>query len=77
VEVTDELLAQAAAFPQYAIAEEDVRASVAAANAFVDDNRENHLDALPPMRLLTPEFFSTAFEEAHRTCAEGLLSLEN
>ena len=77
VEATDGLLAQAAAFPQYAIAEEDARAAVDAACAFVDDNRENHLDELPPMRLLTPEFFSAAFEEAHRTCAEGLLSLEN
>ncbi len=75
VEVTPELIAQAAAFPQYAVAEEDVVAAVAAANGYVDDNIANHLDALPPLRLLTPEFFSAAFDEAHRTCAEGLLAL--
>ena len=49
VEATPELIAQAAAFPQYGIAEEDVRAAVAAANAFVDENRANHLDELPPL----------------------------
>ena len=75
VEATSQLIAQAAAFPQYAVAEEDVLAAVAAANRFVDDNIANHLDALPPLRLLTPEFFSDAFDEADRTCAEGLLAL--
>lgn len=74
VEATPELLAQAAAFPQYAIVEEDAHAAIAAAQAFVDDNCVNHLDELPPMRLLTSAFFSAAFEEAHRTCAKGLLA---
>ena len=75
VEATEELIAQAAAFPQYAIAEEDVLSAVAAANGYVDSNIANQLVELPPMVLLTPEFFSAAFEEAHRTCAEGLLAL--
>ncbi len=76
--VLDEaLVAEAASFPQYALAEEDVRAAVGAANAFIDDNREHFLTELPPLKLLTPEFFSGAFAEADRICAEGLLELAN
>ncbi|MBQ3337988.1 MAG: hypothetical protein IJG82_00075 [Atopobiaceae bacterium] len=73
VEATPELIAQAAAFPQYGIAEEDVHAAVAAANAFVDENRAGHLDELPPLDLLTPDFFTAAFADADRICREGLL----
>ncbi|MCR4870225.1 MAG: hypothetical protein K5859_02875, partial [Atopobiaceae bacterium] len=54
-------------------AEEDVHAAVAAANAFVDENRAGHLDELPPLDLLTPDFFTAAFADADRICREGLL----
>lgn len=75
VEATPELIAQAAAFPQYAICEDDVRAAVDAANGFVDDNQHHFLEVLPPLALLTPEFFAEAFAAADRACSEGLLAL--
>ena len=73
--VADEaLIAQCAAFPQYGIPEADVRETVRAACEFVDDNQAHFLPELPELVLLTPEFFSSAFEEAHRICVEGLRS---
>ena len=51
-----------------------MRAAIEAANRFVDENRENHLDELPELALLTPEYFSAAFADADRVCAEGLLA---
>ena len=70
----DALIAQCAAFPQYDIPESDVRKTVVAACAFVDDNQEHFLPELPELALLTPEFFASAFAEAHAICVEGLLS---
>ena len=74
VAVDDALLAQCAAFPQYDIPEADVRETVRAACAFVDDNQEHFLPELPKLALLTPEFFADAFAEAHAICVEGLRS---
>jgi hypothetical protein len=58
----DALLAQAAAFPQYAIAEPDARATVAVANDVVRDNRREHVTGTPDYCMLSAEFFSSTFE---------------
>ena len=60
--VDDALLAQAEGFPQYAIAEPDVRATVAVANDVVTDNRRGHLAGTPDYCMLSEEFFRSTFE---------------
>lgn len=72
--VTPELLAQAAAFPQYAIAEADVYASV---EVLADIVRNNQLHPAPPhpdYQMLSEEFFSTTFERANAAIARRLRS---
>lgn len=66
-EPTPELIAQAAAFPQYAIAEGDARAAVEVANNIVDNNMANHIADTPNYSLFTAEFFSEIYERVNTT----------
>ena len=71
-EATDALLAQAAAFPQYAVCEQDVRASVASATAIVRDNQDNHIEGVPEYTLFTEDFFHEVFEHVTERLAARL-----
>lgn len=71
-EVTQALLAQAAAFPQYQVFEPDVRAAVRAADEVVGENRREHLDGTPHYRMLDARFFSDTFEDAHERMVSNL-----
>lgn len=70
--VTDFVVGQCAVFPQYGIAERDVRASVEVARGIVEDNRREFISGEPSYALLTAEFFEAAREEAHAAVLEGL-----
>lgn len=59
--VTPRLIAAAAAFPQYPIAEGEVRSTVGVAHEIV---RTNHGDENPTYRLLTEDFFEHVFAES-------------
>ena len=74
VHVDELVLRETAGFEQYSLAEEDVRAAIEIANGYVDENHREHLDALPELKLLTPDFFSSAGEEAHERIVAGLTS---
>ncbi|MCH3967780.1 MAG: hypothetical protein PHR15_03925 [Atopobiaceae bacterium] len=69
VALTDELVAECEAFPQYPILEPDVERSVAVADAIVDENavhpRGEGADE-PEYSLLTEDFFFETFERANR-----------
>lgn len=73
--VTDEVLAQCEAFPQYRIAPADARSAARVAARMVGDNRGGHIRGEPGYRLLAPGFFRGAGREAHETMREGLLRL--
>lgn len=66
------LLAQCADFPQYSIAEKDVRAAADVAQAIVEKNQAEHVTGEPEYQLLTAEFFETARAEAHAEIVRGL-----
>ena len=74
VEASEPVLALTAAFEQYALPEADVREAVRLCNFYVDENHREHLDSLPELALLTPEFFEAAWAETHETILEGLAS---
>lgn len=63
--VTPELVAQAAAFPQYAIQEVDVAAAVGVANNIVRNNQTNHISQTPDYSLFTKEFFAGIYERTN------------
>lgn len=71
-QVTDELLALCASFPQYAIHEKDVYATVCAQEAVVRKNAEGHVDVEPQYDLLTPEFFHNTFNEVDAVLRQSL-----
>ena len=71
-EATEAVLASCKAFPAYSIAGCDVRAAVDVAARVVEENRSRHLDGEPGYRLLTPEFFEAARQQAHHVMVEGL-----
>lgn len=73
-EVTDELLAQCAAFPQYAIEEADVRASVREAHVIVDRNRTEHVNGTPEYAMLDARFFAETSREADELMRRSLLA---
>ncbi len=75
VQVSDAVLAQCEAFPQYRIAETDAIAAARVAQGIVEENTTNHLDGTPDYRLLTADFFEAARQEAHATMVEGLHKL--
>ena len=70
--VTPELIAACAAYPQYPVAEADVREAVAVAGHIVDENHEGLIRSIPAYDLLTPEFFSAASAEANATIVAKL-----
>ena len=72
LEATDDLLAAAAAFPQYPVNAADVRAAVRSLARVVGENRERHVEGTPTYELLTPQFFSEASTEAHELLAARL-----
>ena len=73
--VSDEVIEQCEAFPQYRIAPADARSAAKVAARIVEENRSEHIYGEPSYRLLTSEFFRDAGQEAHETMREGLLKL--
>lgn len=63
-QASSEVIAQAAAFPQYAVAEVDVRRSLEVARNIVESNQANHIEGTPAYSLFTPDFFEGVFEHA-------------
>ncbi|MGN0287165.1 MAG: hypothetical protein ACI4B6_05805 [Atopobiaceae bacterium] len=63
--VTDELLRQCQAFPQYSVEAPDVRAAVDVADRIVRDNALHHVDGRPDYSLLSAEFFRQTFEQVN------------
>lgn len=66
-ESTPELVEQAAAFPQYTIAEGDVNAAIEVANNIVANNQANHITDTPEYSLFTAEFFSDIYKRVNET----------
>lgn len=73
-QVTPDLLAQCAAFPQYEVAEPDVRAAAEVARGIVEDTQAHHVDGEPAYSLLSPSFFAKVADEVDNTIARGLLA---
>lgn len=69
---TDEVIAQAAAFPQYVIDEVDVRETCTVMEGIVADNTLRHVTGTPAYDMLPAEFFEAAYEEAHTLMLVGL-----
>lgn len=69
---TDELIAQCAAFPQYAIEKADVLATIRVQQSIVRKNADEHIEGTPTYSLLTPEFFSQTFAEVDAILKEAL-----
>lgn len=69
---SDDLLKSCAQFAQYAIAEPDVHAAIAAQRAIVQKNRDEHVEGTPAYSLLTPEFFSQTFAEVDALLKQAL-----
>jgi hypothetical protein len=63
--VTDGLVRACRAFPQYSVAEPDVRGAVAVEDDIVEKNMAAHVAGTPSYSLLTPDFFSSTFDETH------------
>lgn len=70
-EVTPELIEQCAAFPQYAIVEQDVRAACEVMAGIVSDNVEHHVDA-PEYSLLGGDYFSRVPDEVDTLMRDAL-----
>ncbi len=69
------LYTQCARFPMYKVARQDVDAAIEVCDQIVRTNREHHICEKPTYELLTPEFFETARQEAHKTMVSGLKSI--
>lgn len=76
-QVNDAVIAQCEAFPQYRVAEPDVRAAAEVAARIVDDNIANYIYGEAPFKLLTKEFFDVASAEAHQIMVSGLRKLQD
>ena len=72
---TDVVLSQCGSFPQYSVAEKDVRAASSVAASIVEKNRLDHVDGTPDYQLLTADFFDTARNEADQIMVRGLREL--
>lgn len=72
---TDVVLSQCGFFPQYSVAEKDVRAASSVAESIVEKNRLEHVDGTPDYQLLTANFFDTARNEADQIMVRGLREL--
>jgi len=68
---TPELIAQCAAFPQYPVAEPDVRATCEVMGTIVVQNAEDHVSD-PTYSLLGDEYFATVPNEVDALVREGL-----
>lgn len=71
------LIDECAAFPQYAIEEEDVRRSVEVARGIVEENQADHIDGEPAYSMLDSAFFHTAADETDelmRRCLHGYVA---
>lgn len=69
---TPELVAMAAAFPQYPIDEPDVEATIRAHAAIVRRNAEAHIAGTPSYCLLSPAFFHEVYGEVRGVLREAL-----
>ena len=69
--VTPELVAQCAAFPQYAVDEPDVRATCEVMEQIVADNAAQHVSD-PTYSLLGDEYFAVVPGEVDALVREGL-----
>ncbi len=69
---SEPLFTQSARFPMYQVDRQDVLAAISVCEKIVDDNRRHHIKETPAYALLTPEFFETARQEAHKTMVSGL-----
>lgn len=66
-DVTPNLIEQAADFPQYKIAESDVRAGAEVANTIVANNMANLIEGQPDYSLFTSEFFNDVYIQVNET----------
>lgn len=69
---TDEVIAQAAAYPQYEVVGADVRAAVRAGNELLDASEAGHIEGTPSYQIFSPEDFSRAHEDVHRQLCASL-----
>lgn len=53
--VTNEVIEQCRSFPQYSVAEKDVRSAASVAHSIVEKNKAEHVEGTPTYQLLTPE----------------------
>lgn len=74
---SSDLLESCAHFAQYAIAEPDVHAAIAAQQAIVQKNRDERVEATPAYSLFIPEFFSQTFAEVDALLKEALHTYVN
>lgn len=72
-QVTEALLAEAVAFPQYSVEPKDVQATVAVARDIVEENQREHIVHIPDYELLSADFFEAAFSSAHTTMKRLLM----
>lgn len=70
--ISDDLVRQAAEFPQYRIEKPDVREAIRAAERMVERNRDVHICEAPSYSLLTGEFFSVTSAEVDEVLYEAL-----
>lgn len=69
---TDALLAQAEAFPQYAIDAPTARAACEVMADIVRENTAHHITGAPAYQMLSAEFFASTMDEADRLMRAGL-----
>ena len=67
-----DVVAQCAAFPQYAIEERDVRPTAESLARIVADNAARHVYGTPAYSMLPVDFFATTFDEVHERICRGL-----
>lgn len=72
--VTPELIERCRAFPQYEVAEVDVRAAVEVACEMVEITQAHHIGSTPRYSLLDAAFFARVFDEVNATISAGLLA---
>lgn len=71
----ESLFTQCDHFPMYQVDSQDVLAAISVCEKIVDDNQCHHIKDEPTYQLLTPEFFETARQEAHKTMVNGLKAI--
>lgn len=71
----ESLFTQCDHFPMYQVDSQDVLAAISVCEKIVDDNQRHHIKDEHTYQLLTPEFFETARQEAHKTMVNGLKAI--